>query len=146
MDQSSAADVNQVVETMISLTRLSTLRSAIVAGDNSMDLCLLLRRRGFLRIATPATCRTPKKQHDVGFLMSPTSLAVTETALSQMSQYLSEAAMISVLISARETGFSMGVRKKLEQLGFRIEVGVHCRQGLVLSACRCRSIPMKNAA
>jgi len=47
----------QVVDTMIGLTRLSNLHRTILAGSESMGLCLALRRRGFIRVATPSTCR-----------------------------------------------------------------------------------------
>ena len=58
----SVADREQVVDTMIALTRLSNLHRAIAAGGDSMDLYLSLRRRGFVRIATPATCPLPRRQ------------------------------------------------------------------------------------
>jgi hypothetical protein len=47
----------QVVDTMIELTRLSKLHRTIVAGSDSLELYLALRRRGFIRVATAATCR-----------------------------------------------------------------------------------------
>ena len=46
----------QVTDTMIELTRLSNLHRAIVAGSDSLELYLALRRRGFIRVATTATC------------------------------------------------------------------------------------------
>jgi len=42
----------QVIDTMIELTRLSHLHRAIVAGSDGMELYLALRRRGFIRVAT----------------------------------------------------------------------------------------------
>jgi hypothetical protein len=56
----SISNREQVVDTMIELTRLSGLHRAIVAGSNSLELYLALRRRGFIRVATTATCRIPK--------------------------------------------------------------------------------------
>jgi hypothetical protein len=41
-----------------------------------------------------------------------------------------------VLIDSHESGFCLKVRSRLEQMGFRIEAGVRCRQGFVLSAYR----------
>ena len=52
----SVSDREQVVDTMIGLTRLTNLHRVIVAGSGSMDLYLTLRQRGFLRAATAATC------------------------------------------------------------------------------------------
>jgi hypothetical protein len=50
----------QVIDTMIELTRLSHLHRAIIAGSGGMELYLALRRRGFLRVATTTTCRIPR--------------------------------------------------------------------------------------
>ena len=126
----------QVVETMIELTRLSNLHRAIVAGSDSMELYLALRRRGFIRVATPATCRIPKGHHAVGLITGQNSLSAIEAALEQISQFLSPSAAIAVLIDSRESGFCLKIRTRLEQMGFRIEAGVRCEQGLVLSAYR----------
>ena len=132
----SASNREQVVDTMIDLTRLSNLYRAIVAGHDSMELYLALRRRGFVRVATTATCRVPKQQHAVGLITGQNSLLAIEAALTQISQFLSPSAAIAVLMDSRESGFCMKIRTRLEQMGFRIEAGVRCQQGLVLSAYR----------
>ena len=142
----SVSNREQVVDTMIELTRLSSLRRTIVAGNGSLDLYLALRRRGFMRVATTATCRIPKGQHAVGLITSQSSLRAVEAALAQISQFLCANAAIAVLIDSRESGFCLKVRTKLEQMGFRIEAGVRCQQGLVLSAYRQGFGQMENAA
>ena len=65
----SVPNRDQAIDIMIDLTRLSTLHRAIIAGGDSMELYLGLRRRGFIRVATTATCRIPKGQHAVGLIM-----------------------------------------------------------------------------
>ena len=132
----SVPNREQVVDTMIGLTRLSNLHRAIVAGSDSLELYLALRRRGFIRVATTATCRIPKQQHAVGLITGHNSLAAIEAALTQISQFLSPTAAIAVLIDSRESGLCLKIRTLLEQMGFRIEAGVRCQQGLVLSAYR----------
>ena len=132
----SASNREQVVDTMIELTRLSHLNRAIVAGSDSLELYLALRRRGFVRVATTATCRIPKRQHAVGLITGQNSLSAIEAALAQIAQFLSPSAAIAVLINSRESGVCMKIRNLLEQMGFRIEAGVRCQQGLVLSAYR----------
>jgi hypothetical protein len=136
----------QVVDTMIELTRLSYLHRAIVAGSDSLELCVALRRRGFIRAATTATCRLPKAQHAVGLITGQNSLDGIEAALAQISPFLSATAAIAVLIDSRESGFCLKIRGRLEQMGFRIEAGVRCQQGLVLSAYRHGFAQMENAA
>jgi hypothetical protein len=126
----------QVVDTMIELTRLSHLHRAIVAGSDAMELYLALRRRGFIRAATTTTCRIPRGQHAVGLIAGQSSPGTIEIALAQTSQFLSGSAAIAVLIDSREGGFCLKIRTRLEQMGFRIEAGVRCPQGLVLSAYR----------
>jgi hypothetical protein len=136
----------QVVDTMIELTHLSYLHRAIVAGSGSLELCVALRRRGFILAATTTTCRIAKGQHAVGLITGENSLQSVETALAQISQFLNATATIAVLIDSRESGFCLKVRERLEQMGFRIEAGVRCRQGLVLSAYRHGYGQMENAA
>jgi hypothetical protein len=134
----------QVVQAMIELTRLSNSHRAIVAGTDSLELYLALRRRGFIRVSTTATCRMPRGQHTIGLV---TGLPGTiEAALAQISHFLCASAAIAVLIDSRESGFSLKIRTKLEQMGFRIEAGVRCQQGLVLSAYRQTFGQMENAA
>jgi hypothetical protein len=136
----------QVVDTMIELTRLSHLHRAIVAGSDSMELYLALRRRGFIRVATTETCRAPRGQHAVALITGQNSLQAIETSLARISQFLCASAAIAVLIDSRESGFCLKIRAKLEQMGFRIEAGVRCQQGLVLSAYRQGFGQMENAA
>ena len=142
----SASSREQVVDTMIGLTRLSNQHRIILAGSDSMELYIALRRRGFIRVATTVTCRIPKRQHAVGLITGQNSLREIETALAEISQFLSASAAIAVLIDSRESGFCLKVRARLEQMGFRIEAGVRCQQGLVLSAYRQGFAQMENAA
>jgi hypothetical protein len=147
MDQPhSGANPEQTVDTMIELTRLSSLHRAIVAGSDSLELYLALRRRGFIRVATTATCRIPRGQHAVGLITGQNSLQAIQTALAAISPFLGTNAAMAVRIDSRETGFCLKVRTRLEQMGFRIEAGVRCRQGLVLSAYRHGFGQMENAA
>lgn len=141
----SAANREQVADTMIGLTRLSKSHRVIVAGSDSLELSLYLRRRGFVHVTT-ITSRIPRRQHAVGLVTGQGSLLAIEAALAQISQFLCPSAAIAVLIDSREGGFSLKVRTRLEQMGFRIEAGVRCQQGLVLSAYRQGFVEMENAA
>jgi hypothetical protein len=142
----SVSNREQVVDTMIELTRLSSLHRAIVAGGDSLELYLALRRRGFIRVATTETCRVPKGQHAVGLITGQNSLAAIEAALTRISPFLCTSAAVAILVDSRESGFCLKIRSKLEQMGFRIEAGVRCQQGLVLSAYRQGFGQMENAA
>jgi len=141
-----ARDSEQVVDTMISLTRLSNAHRTIIAGNDGMKLYALLRRRGMIRLAMPATCSTPRKQYSVGLIAGENSPTTIETALTQISPFLSDCAAIAILIGSPEGGLGLKARTKLRQMGFRIEAGVRCDQGLVLSAYRQGLAQMEQAA
>ena len=140
------SDQEQVVDTMIALTRLSNLHRTIIAGNDSLKLYVALRRRGFLRVATIATCNVRRGEHSIGLIAGQNSLANIEAALIEISRFLSNRAAIAILINANEGEFSLKIRRKLEEMGFRIEAGVKCHQGLVLSAYRQGFAQMEQAA
>ncbi len=142
----SAPNREQAVEIMIALTRMSHLHRAILAGSDSPEVYLALRRRGFIHVSTTGTCRIPKRQHAIGLITGQNSLAAIEATLTRISPFLCTSAAIAVLIDSRERGFSLKIRTRLEQMGFRIEAGVRCQQGLVLSAYRHGFGQMENAA
>jgi hypothetical protein len=142
----SASDREQVVDIMIGLTRLTNLHRAIVGGGCSMELYLALRRRGFLRVATAATCRIPRGQHAVGLIAGHDTVQAIEAALSEISPFLSTSAAVAVLIDSTTMGAGLRIRDRLERLGFRVEAGVRCREGFVLSAVRRGFGQMENAA
>ena len=136
----------QVIDTMIGLTRLSSQHRVIIAGSDSMELYLALRQRGFIRVATTATCRIPRAQHAIGLITGQNTPAAIEIALAQISPFLGISAAIAILIDSRESGVCLKIRNRLEQMGFRIEAGVRCPQGLVLSAYRHGFGQIENAA
>ena len=142
----SVSNREQVVDTMIGLTRLSNLHRTILAGSDSMGLYLALRRRGFIRVATSSTCRIARGQHAIGLVAGHEPSRTTENALAEISPFLSTKATVAVLIDSREGGSSLGIRLRLQQMGFRIEAGVRCQQGLVMSACRHDFGQMANVA
>jgi hypothetical protein len=147
MDQlHSIPSREQVIDTMIGLTRLSNLHRVIVAGSDNMELYLALRRRGFIRVATTATCRIPKAQHAIGLITGQNAPEAIEAALAQISPFLGASAAIAILVDSRESGVCLKIRRRLEQMGFRIEAGVRCQQGLVLSAYRQGFGQIENAA
>jgi hypothetical protein len=142
----SGSNLEQVVTTMIELTRLSDLHRAIVAGSDNPEVYLALRRRGFNHVATTSTCGVPRGQHAVGLITGQNSLRANEASLVEISPFLCTSAAIAVLIDSGESATCLKIRAKLERMGFRIEAGVRCQQGLVLSAYRQGFSQMENAA
>jgi hypothetical protein len=136
--------MEQILDTMISLTRLGPLHRAIVAGRDGMGFYLALRRRGFVRVTTPELCRAPKAQHAVGLVAGLSPAGMTDNLLDQLSPYLATHARLALLVGTGNDGLK--IRAKLERLGFRIEAGVRCEQGLVLFADRQDFAQMRQAA
>lgn len=146
LQPNSNASREQIVDTMVELTRLSNRHRAIIAGADSLELYLALRRRGFLHVATTVTCRLPQAEHSIGLITGQNSLQALEAAVADISRFLRASAAIAILIGSRESGLALRIREKLEQLGFRIEAGVRCQRGLVISAHRHGHGEMHNAA
>jgi hypothetical protein len=138
----SALDHDQVIDVFVTLARPSPLDSVIITGNESMELYLSLRRRGFGRVATPATCRMPRRRHVIGLVTGQNPVA----ALAQASPLLSVNSAVAVLIESREGESSMTIRQKLREMGFRIEAGVRCQRGFVLFAWRRGFSQMEQAA
>jgi len=138
----NALDHDQVIDVFVGLARPSPLDSVIITGNESMELCLSLRRRGFARVATPATCRMPRRRHVIGLVTGQNPVA----ALAQASPFLSVNSAVAVLIESREGKTSMTVRHRLQEMGFRIEAGVRCQRGFVLFAWRRGFSQMEQAA
>ena len=59
------SDLEQVVDTMIALTRLSRLDGAIIAGNEGMELYLSLRRRGFVRVTASTTFGVARRHYSL---------------------------------------------------------------------------------
>jgi hypothetical protein len=136
----------QVLGTMVGLTRLSSLQRAIIAGDDGMELYLELWRRGFVRVATVLTCGIPRRQHTIGLIAGRETPEPIERALAEISPFLCTNATIAVLINTHGSNCGLRIRTKLQQMGFQIEAGVRCPQGFVLSARRQGFGQMENAA
>jgi hypothetical protein len=142
----SVSGREQVLDTMVGLTRLSNLQRAIIAGDDGMELYLQLWRRGFMRVATVLTCGIPRRQHTIGLIAGREAPEPIERALTEISPFLGTNATIAVLIDTHASNCSLRIRTKLQHMEFQIEAGVRCQQGLVLSAWRQGFGQMENAA
>jgi hypothetical protein len=142
----SDSDREQLVDTLIALTHMSNHHRTIVGGDDGVELLPALRRRGLVRITLAAASRIGKGQYPVGLIAGASTPAAIETALARISPYLGASAAVAVVIASRDAECCLTVRKKLERMGFRIEAGVRCQLGLVLSARRLGFNHMKEAA
>ncbi|WP_146690052.1 hypothetical protein [Bradyrhizobium canariense] len=127
---------DEIVDTMIDLAHLAKSHRIVVAGNESIELYLALKRRGFDFGVLASACRTPCGQHAAGLIGGCNSYQAIEAAVVQISRFLNSAANIAISIESRESGLVARVRVKLQQLGFRIEAGARCRESFVLAAHR----------
>jgi hypothetical protein len=127
---------DEMVDTMINLSHLSKSHRIIVAGSDSVELYLALKRRGFSFGTLASSCRTASGQHSAGLVAGDHDYPAIEAAINQISKHLYTAASITISIESQEIGLGTKVRAKLQQFGFRIEAGARCHQGFVLAAHR----------
>src|SRR5215475_14138916 len=83
-----ASSAGHILDAMISLTRAGPLHRLIIAGGESMELYLVLRRRGFIRVTTTGICRVARAQHTVGLIAGQNSSRGIESLLDQLSPFL----------------------------------------------------------
>ena len=126
----------EIVNTMIDLARLSRSHRIVIAGNDSTELYLALKRRGFVYPVLASSCRIPCGQHSAGLIAGGHSFEAIEAAVVRIARLLDATANIAVSIEPHASGLGAKVRDKLQQLGFRIEAGARCREGFVLAAHR----------
>jgi hypothetical protein len=136
LHQKSRLPRDEIVDTMIDLTRLGKTQRIVLAGQGSMEIYLALKERGFIFSVLASACRSANGQYAAGLISGCESYSAIEAALVHVSSFLNSAADIAIAIESRENGLIGRVRTKLQQLGFRIEAGARCREGFVLAAHR----------
>jgi hypothetical protein len=128
---------NRITETMIGLARCSRFHRIIVAGSSGPERTFELHRRGYSRVMTTTTCGLPHGQYDVAFVdWQLHSMEALETTLDWLVHFLAPQGVLVVCVDAAER---LGRRKLnliLQRLGFRVEAGTRCEQGLAISARR----------
>jgi acetolactate synthase regulatory subunit len=137
----------QIVDAMTQLARAAKSHRVIVAGSNSAQVFLELRRRGFPRVATTKTRSVPCGQYDVALVVwKEHSFKVLETALARLVHFLTAAGVLVIWIGSRERMPNRALRLALERLSFRIEAATSCESGVAIAAQRIDSRPAAKAA
>jgi hypothetical protein len=137
----------RIVDALIELARAEKQRRMIVAGSNSADIFLELHRRGFSKVTTTRTSRAPCGQHDVALVASDTeSIETLEVTFDRLAHFLSASGVLVVWIGPHEHLPDRKLRVVLGKLGFRIESGTVCENGVAIAARRLESSPAAKAA
>jgi hypothetical protein len=136
MIQSSPISSDErIVDAMIQLAGAAKSHRMIVAGSNSFEVFLELHRRGYPRVTTTKTCRVPCGQHDVALVACREhSIRALETTLDPLVPFLSDLGVLVIWVGPHQP--HQALRLALERLGFRIESGTCCENGVVVSARR----------
>jgi hypothetical protein len=137
----------KIVGAMIQLASAAKSHRMIVAGSNSSEISLELHRRGYLRVTTTRTCRTPCGQHDVALVAwREHSIRALETTLNWLVHFLSAGGVLVIWVGPNEPMPNRMLRLALGRLGFRIESGTCCENGVAVCARRLESKPVAKVA
>jgi hypothetical protein len=148
MTQSSPIPSDKrIVDAMIQLARAAKSHRMIAAGSNSAEIFLELHRRGYPRVTTTRICLVPCGQYDVALVAwREQSIRTLETTLERLVHYLSAAGVLVVWIGPHERVPDQALWLAFGRLGFRIESGTSCENGIAIAARRLDSVPAAKAA
>ena len=144
---SSLPSDERIVDTMIQLARAAKLHRMIIAGANSADIFLELHRRGYPRVTTTKLCLQPCHQFDLALVAwREKSIKALETTLDRLVHYLSAAGILVLWTGTDERAANYPLGLVMQRLGFRIEVGTKCENGIAIVARRLESNPAAKVA
>jgi hypothetical protein len=128
------------IQPMIELARCSKRQRIIVAGSKSGELRLELHRRGFVRVATTASCGLPAGQYDVALVdWRQRSVKALETTLDWLMDFLSPTGVLVVWVDPQEPAGNRKLRSAIEKHGLVIEAGTVRERGSAIAAQRCET-------
>jgi hypothetical protein len=139
----------RIVDVMVQLARAAKSNRMIVAGSHSSEVFRELHRRGFERVTTTKLCRVPRGQYDIALVASREhSIKALTTTLDWLVHFLSAAGVLVAWVGPHEgmPNRSLIIRLALGKLGFRVEAGTCCENGMAIAARRLESNPAAKVA
>ncbi|HMA74481.1 MAG TPA: hypothetical protein VKP67_23770 [Xanthobacteraceae bacterium] len=128
---------DHIVPTMIKLARCTNLHRIIMSGPAAPERIFELQRLGYSRVATTATCGLPRGQYDVALVdWQLRSISALETTLNWLVHFLTPAGVLVVGLAFNKYSDQRTLKSIFERLGFQIEAGVRCEDGVAISARR----------
>jgi hypothetical protein len=119
----------------------------LVSGAIGKEVLIELHRRGCSRVVTTAHCGLPHGQYDVAVVgWQRQSLKALEVTLIWLVHYLGPKGVLAIWIDSNEPAANRKLRSMLDRLGFRVEAGTSCENGLAVAARRCESMPLAQVA
>jgi len=138
-----------ITQTLIGLAHVSKADRVLATGSLGTEILLELHRRGCKRVAATATssCGLPRGQYSVALVgWRGDSLKALETTLCWLVHFLGSKGVLAIWTDNDEGSTDRKLRSLLQQLGFRVEVGTTCENGVAILARRIESIPAAAAA
>jgi acetolactate synthase regulatory subunit len=136
-----------IIQPMIELARCSKLQRIIIAGSKSRELRSELHRRGFVRVATTASCGLPAGQYDVALVdWRQHSVKALETTLDWLMDFLSPTGVLVVWVDPQEPAGNRKLRSAIENRGFVVEAGTVRERGCAIAAQRREVKPIAKVA
>lgn len=136
----------QIVDTMLQLARAAKSNRLIVVGPASSEIYRELHRRGHPHATTTKLAHIPCGQYDIAMVAwRERSIKAFEATLVWLLHFLNHN---GVLVVWPDEGEGMGreLRLTFDRLGFRVEAGSHCENGVATSARRFDLKPAAKAA
>jgi len=136
-----------IIQPMIELARCSKLQRIIVAGSKGVELRSELHRRGFVRVATTASCGLPAGQYDVALVdWRQRSVKALESTLDWLMDFLSPTGVLVVWVDPQEPASNRQLRFAIEKHGLVVEAGTVCEHGSAVAAQRRDAKPIAKVA
>ena len=149
MTQPSPIPSNErIVDAMIELARAATSNRIIVAGINSAEIFLELHRRGYPRVTTTKICLVPCGQHEVALVAWRESVDQSSRNDARPARALLDRLWrLGLLDRLHTNAWPINCSASaLRRLGFRIELGTQCQNGIAIAARRVDLVPAAKAA
>jgi hypothetical protein len=145
LDRVPAGD--QIAQVLIGLGRISKAHRVLVAGPFGSAVLGELYCRGYTRATTTAHCGLPQGQYDAALVAwQKSSLKALETTLDWLVHFLGPRGVVTVWVGRDEAAAGRKLSSILDRLGFRIEAGTTCANGLAVAARRLETVPAAKAA
>jgi len=136
-----------ITQALIGLAHVSKADRVLTTGSLGIEILLELQRRGCTRVAATGSCGLPRGQYDVAVVgWRGDSLKALETTLHWLVHFLGPKGVMAIWISRDEKAPERKLRTLLRRLGFRVETGTICENGVAVLARRLESAPMAAAA
>jgi acetolactate synthase regulatory subunit len=136
-----------IIQPMIELARCSKWQRIIVAGSKSGELRLELHRRGFVRVATTASCGLPAGQYDVALVdWRQRSVKALETTLDWLMDFLSPTGVLVVWVDPQQPASNRKLRSAIEKRDLVVEAGTVREHGSAIAAQRRETKPTVKVA